>query len=121
MKQNKMSQESIIKMFKNRKGWKITKEYMKEDISIKNYYGIGLHAQYKNGYGLSIIAGHMLYSSPRKKAKEYTMVEVALTYNESLVSGKVTRKYFKDTVEPYITLDELKRFVKYVEHKKYEK
>ena len=75
----KFTYKKIRDFFENRKGWK------EVDRNKERWQSMALHFDYKNNFGLSIVAGDNLYSIPRKKAKEYKAVEIGLLFNDSLI------------------------------------
>jgi len=116
---SKLTQENLETYFKSQPGW-IIKDSLSETRrdNLKNKYGIYVFAQYKNGYGLSIVAGEgrvRLYCSPNVVQDEYNSVEVGLTKGNLLANSDQRRKFFKHTVEGHSSLNEVKKLKEYVE------
>jgi len=105
--------QDTLKSFINRQpGWKVVASYKR---TMKRY-GIGIDAKYRNGWGLSFVAGTGVYSSPQKKVRNYNSVEVALiNKGNHVVRGHGNRKYFEHGVEGWRNLSEIKKLMKYVE------
>ena len=107
-----MRQSSLKNWVNSQPGWKTKESYLDK----MKHYGIGFRAKYKNGWGLSFVAGEYVYSSPQKKSDNYSLVEVALLTKRGKVYGSHgNRKYFKYGVEGYQSLSEIKKLMKYVE------
>ena len=107
-----MKHSTLKKFVSSKPGWTIVKSYLKD----MKHYGIGFRAKYKNGWGLSFVAGEYVYSSPQKKSDNYSMIEVALiTKKGNVLKGHQGRKYFKYGVEGYQSSSDIKKLIKYVE------
>jgi len=107
-----MKQSTLRSFINKQTGWEVTESYLDR----MKHYGIGLRAKYKNGWGLSIVAGEYVYSSPQKKSNNYSLVEVGLvTKRGNVADSNGHRKYFKYGVESYQTLSDIKKLMKYVE------
>lgn len=105
-------QTTLKNFVNNQEGWEVTESYLNK----MQHYGIGFRSKYKNGWGLSFVAGKYVYSSPQKKANNYSLVEVGLiTKRGNIVDSNGHRKYFKYGVEAYQTFKDIKKLMKYVE------
>jgi len=113
-----MRQDTLKSFISRQPGWNVVASYKR---SMKRY-GIGLDTKYKNGWGLSFVAGEGVYSSPQKKVRNYTSVEVALiSPRNKVIRGHGNRKYFEYGVEGWSNLNKIKKLMKYVEKMRWNK
>lgn len=105
------TEQRVIELLRNHGATK-AQRYLEADDPRQPERGIAIHAEFANGWTLSIQAGDWLYSNPRHRAESYSEIEAAaispaghITRIPKLVDIGIGSPH--DTVCPYVPVERL--------------
>ena len=118
-KYNYFTQEKLEEFFKDRKNWIIERTLKNSSKEELNFKSINLVVRYKKKFGLSIIAGRLLYSKPNfAKVKKYNSIEIGLLIKDKELIGNNKLGFYEDGVKGYVMPDEFNEIIAKLENNK---
>ena len=81
---------------------------------------LGAYMEFDNGYSISVVAGHTMYSTPRADGlplDEYTAFEVAILKGEEWVTGEFFLFHHEQDVAGWQSREQIDKLMKQIQEK----